>query len=241
MNQNAVCPLVIADDSIEPSFKNSYVYRTYLKDDAIKAEAKCGVVTLTGTVAEESHKILAQQTAANLPGVNRVENQLATQAEVAAENVDMWIGRKVKLTLLFHRNVSATTTTVEVKEGIVTLRGKASSMAQKELTTEYANDIEGVNEVKNQMTVADVPEPAERTAGERLDDASVTAQVMTALLTHRSTSSFKTKVETRDGEVMLTGIAKNAAEKSLVTKLVADIYGVTSVKNQMTIEETITK
>ncbi|MFA7232064.1 MAG: BON domain-containing protein, partial [Victivallaceae bacterium] len=58
---------------------------------------------------------------------------------------------------------------------------------------------------------------------------------------HRSTSSVKTKVDTRDGEVTLTGIAKNASEKSLVTKLITDIQGVTGVNNQMTIEEPKTK
>ena len=76
-----------------------------------------------------------------------------------------------------------------------------------------------------------------KTVAEKVDDASVTAQVKTALATHHSTSAMKTKVETRNGEVTLTGIAKNAAEKSLVTKLVTDIQGVTSVKNEMTVEE----
>ena len=51
------------DDRIESSFKKTYVYKTYLKDDAVKTEAKDGVVTLTGTVAEESPKALAQETA----------------------------------------------------------------------------------------------------------------------------------------------------------------------------------
>jgi osmotically-inducible protein OsmY len=55
------------------------------------------------------------------------------------------------------------------------------------------------------------------------------------LLSHRSTSALKTKVETTDGVVTLSGIAKNAAEKSLVTKLVTDIDGVTSVINNMSI------
>jgi|GEM_PF-2451084 len=82
---------------------------------------------------------------------------------------------------------------------------------------------------------------AERTAGAKMDDASVTAQVKTALLTHRSTSSVSTKVTTRDGTVTLTGIANNAAEKSLVTKLVSDIQGVTNVKNEMTVEVPKTK
>jgi osmotically-inducible protein OsmY len=229
------------DNKIESSFKKTYVYRTYLKDDAVKTESKDGVVTLTGTVAEESHKALAENTVASLPGVIRVDNQLATKAEAAAANADTWIVRKVNLALMFHRNVNASKTTVEAKDGIVTLKGEASSVAQKELTTEYAKDIENVKEVKNQMTVAATPEKAERTEGEKIDDASITAQVKTALWTHRSTSSIKTKVETKKGEVTLTGIANNDAEKSLVTKLVTDIKGVTSVKNQMTVEESKTK
>ena len=229
------------DDKIESSFKNTYVYKTYLKDDAVKAEAKNGAVTLTGTVAEESHKALAQDTAAGLPGVTSVDNKLATPAEVVAENADTWIGRKVKLALLFHRNVNYSKTTVEVKDKVVTLKGEASSAAQKELTAEYAKDIDGVKEVKNEMTVAAAPEPAERTEGQKIDDASVTAQVKTALSTHLSSSSIKPKVDTRNGEVTLTGIAKNEAEMSLVTKLVTDIKGVTSVKNQMTIEAAKTK
>lgn len=230
-----------ADDGIVSSFEKTYVYKTYLKDDAIKIEAKDGVVTLTGTVAGESHKVLAGETAASLLGVTAVDNQLETKAEVAGENADTWIGRKVKFSLLFHRKVSGINTTVDVKDAIVTLQGEASSMAQKELTSEYAGDIEGVKGVQNDMTVAAAPKPAERTADEKIDDASISGQVKVALLFHRSTNALKTKVETRDGEVTLTGIAKNAAEKALVTKLVTDIQGVTSVKNEMTIEEVKTK
>lgn len=226
------------DAGIASSFEQTYVYRTFLKDDTIKTEAKDGVVTLTGTVAEESHKTLAQETMASLPGVIRVDNQLASDAEVTAENADKWIGRKVKLALLFHRSVSYGNTTVEVNDGIVTLKGEASSVAQKELSSEYANDIDGVKQVNNEMTVAATPQAAERTVGEKMDDASITAQVKMALWTHRSTSTVETKVVTRDGAVGLTGIAKNAAEKALVTKLVNDVQGVTSVNNEMTVKET---
>jgi len=230
-----------SDIVIKSLFESTYVYQTCLKNDSVQLEAQDGVVTLTGTVSEEFHKLLAQETAANLPGVTRVDNQLATKAEVAAENADVWIGRKVRLALMFHRNVSAGKTTVEVTDGVVTLKGEAANEAQKELTAEYAGDIEGVKAVANEMTVVKIPEPSERTVCEKMDDASITAQVKLALLNHRSTSTVSTKVVTRDGEVMLTGIAKNAAEKSLVTKLVSDIRGVTSVNNEMTVAETITK
>jgi len=225
-----------SDDRIETAFKDAYVYKTYLKDDDITIVANDGSVTLTGSVAAESHKSLAGDTAANLLGVLAINNQLETKAEIDAQNADAWMARKVKLALLFHRNVNAGNTKVEVKDGVVTLMGEASSPAQKDLTTEYAQDIEGVNSVVNEMSVATAVEQIERTPGEKIDDASVTAQVRNAMLTHRSTSAIALKVTTRDGEVTLTGIAKNDAEKSLVTKLASDIQGVTTVKNDMTVE-----
>jgi hyperosmotically inducible periplasmic protein len=223
------------DDRIESSATKSYVFKTYLKGDSIKTESKNGAVTLTGTVAESSHKSLAQDTVAGLPGVKSVDNQLTVKGESPAEHSDAWISLKVKSALLFHRNVSATGTDVYVKDGVVSLRGEASSQAQKELTTEYARDIDNVKEVKNEMTIAKTPAKPGETIGEKIDDASITAQVKSSLLSHRSTSALKTGVETTDGVVTLSGIAKNAAEKSLVTKLVTDINGVSSVINNMTI------
>ena len=224
------------DSRIESSAAKSYVFKTYLKNDSIKTDSKDGVVTLTGTVAEASHKSLAQDTVASLPGVISVDNQLQVSGEQPAEHSDAWISMKVKCALLFHRNVSATGTTVYTKNGIVTLQGEASSMAQKELTTEYAKDIDNVKEVKNEMTIAKTPATSDATIGDKIDDASITAQVKSSLLSHHSTSALKTSVSTTDGVVTLSGIAKNDAEKSLVTKLATDINGVTSVINNMTVE-----
>src|SRR5437868_7655115 len=76
------------DDRIESAAKKSYVFKTYLKDDAIKTESASGVVTLTGTVAEASHKSLAQDTIEGLPGVKSVDNQLTIKGENPAEHSD---------------------------------------------------------------------------------------------------------------------------------------------------------
>jgi hyperosmotically inducible protein len=229
------------DSRIEASAKKSYVFKTYLKDDSITTESKDGVVTRKGTVTESSHKSIAQDTVEGLPGVKSVDNQLKVQGEIPAEHSDGGLSAKVKSTLLFHRNVSATGTDVYVKNGVVSLRGEASSEAQKELTGEYARDVEGVGSVNNEMTVAKTPAKPSETMSERIDDASITAQVKSSLLSHRSTSALKTKVGTKDGVVTLTGSAKNAAEKALVTKLVTDINGVNNVINNMTIEPAVSK
>ena len=70
------------DDRIESSAKKSYVFKTYLKNDAIKVDSASGVVTLTGTVGEDSHKSLAENTVASLPGVTSVNNQLKTKGKI---------------------------------------------------------------------------------------------------------------------------------------------------------------
>jgi osmotically-inducible protein OsmY len=229
------------DDRIEASATKSYVFKTYLKDDSIKTVSKNGAVILTGTVADDSHKTLAENTVSGLPGVTSVDNRLKVKGENPAEHSDTWISMKVKSALLFHRNVSASGTDVYVKDGIVSLRGEASSMAQKELTTEYARDVDNVKEVKNEMTIAKTPAPAGETVGDKIDDASITAQVKSALLSHRATSALHTTVSTTDGVVTVGGIAKNEAEKSLVTKLVTDINGVISVINNMTVALPVVK
>ncbi len=229
------------DERIESSAKKSYVFKTYLKNDTINTRSKDGVVTLTGTVAEESHRSLAQETVANLPGVINVDNQLKLQGEAPVENSDNWIGMQVKYSLLYNRNVSGINTKVAVVDGIVTLKGEAENQAQIDLASEYAKDIKGVKDVKNEMTIAKVLSVPKQTLGEKIDDASITAQIKMALLAHRSTSAFKTGVVTLNGEVILTGKADNAAGKDIASKLANDVNGVTKVVNNMTIEDVLSK
>lgn len=232
------------DDSIEAAAKTSYVYTNYLQNDDIKVQSKNGNVTLTGNVATESHKSMAGETVSNLPEVKNVDNQLAVKGEQPSKMSDAWLLAKVKTALLFHRSVSVATE-VDVKNGIVTLDGAADNQAQKELTTEYATDIDGVKEVKNKMTVAksstDVKSSKEKqTIGDKIDDASITTMVKMTLLGHRSTSAFETSVTTKDGVVTLSGKAENAAEITLAGKLASDVNGVKSVRNNMAIMNKIT-
>jgi len=223
------------DDRIESSARNSYVFKTFLQADDIKIQSLNGVVTLTGTVSGEPHKLLAREAVANLDGVKSVDNRLEIKGERPAENSDAWLMMKVKATLLLHSDVSGVNTEVnDVKDGVVTLRGEADSQAQKEMTSDYTKGVEGVKDVKNEMTVGGAK--ASRTLGQFVDDASITAQVKMILLYHQSTSALNTSVSTKKGAVTLGGKVKSATEKDLATKLVHDVNGVKSVNNLMTVE-----
>jgi osmotically-inducible protein OsmY len=226
------------DDRIVSSARESYIFKTYLKDDDIKIQSKDGAVTLTGFVNEVSHKTLATNIVADLPGVISVDNRLEVKDAPPTANSDALLRDKVKSAFMFHRSVNADQIEVGVKDGIVTLRGTATSQAQKDLTTAYARDVNGVNDVNNEMTVSKTGDNSLPTAiVEKIDDASITAQVNMALLFHRSTSFLHTTVETNRGVVTIGGKARNEAEADLVTKLVSDIHGVKNVINRMTIVE----
>ncbi len=233
----AISPLRASetDDRIESAAKNSYVFRTYLKDDSIKTSSKDGVVTLTGSVSEKSHKALASDTVAELPGVTKVDDQIEVKPDSSGEMSDAWLETKIKSTLLFHKNVRGSHTHVSVKDGVVTLKGDAVSTAQKELTADYTTDIEGVKDVKNEMTVVEPNNTAQEVV-DKIDDASVSAQVKWSLLAHRSTSALKTHVKTKNGVVTVRGNADSTEQKELVTTLVDGIKGVSETVNEMKVK-----
>ena len=224
------------DDRIESHFNKSWANRIFLNEDAIKLESRYGVATLTGQVNEASHKVMAEETVAGLPGVLRVDNRLEVKLE-GTEKSDIWIRAKVRSVLALHRKVSGFGTQVDIRDGVITLRGTATSAAQKDLATEYAEDVHGVVRVMNVMTVVQTPAAAHEPVFEIIDDASITAQVKVALQLHRSTSSVSTKIETLDGVVTVSGLARNLAEKTLIAKLATDITGVRSVVDNMTIAQ----
>jgi len=229
------------DDRIESSARESYIFKNYLNDDAITITSKDGAVTLAGTVTEEPHKKLAVETVANLPGVKSVDNQLILKDFQAAGGMDALIRERVKLVMSYHRNLSSVKPDIQVKDGVVTVRGDAENKAQIDLTTEYIKDVDGVKEVNNKMVAASSGKTTGSKAedlGTSIDDASVTALVKATLLYHRSTSALNTKVETAGGMVTLGGTAKNAAEIDLATQFVKDVRGVKSVTNNMVIEKT---
>jgi osmotically-inducible protein OsmY len=90
------------------------------------------------------------------------------------------------------------------------------------------------------MTIAQIQTAPATTNGANVDDASITAEVKAGLLSQRSTSDLQPKVSTKDGVVTVSGIVKNNAEKTRVTRFVTDINGVASVVNNMTEDSSIT-
>lgn len=73
------------------------------------------------------------------------------------------------------------------------------------------------------------------TVGEYIDDATVTAAVKSRFIENKAVDATAIKVETLNGEVMLSGFAKTVAERNKASALAHEVKGVRSVKNQVVV------
>ena len=93
MATSAVALFASTDSKIEDAAKASYNYRTVL-DGKVTVKSNDGIVTLTGIVADRDMKSMAEDTVSNLPGVQRVDNQI-TLDPALKEHSDSWIALKL--------------------------------------------------------------------------------------------------------------------------------------------------
>ena len=75
----------------------------------------------------------------------------------------------------------------------------------------------------------------QETVGSYIDGAAITTAVKARFDENRSVDATSIKVETLNGEVLLSGFAKNWDEKSTAETLARNTSGVKSVKNQIVV------
>ena len=73
----------------------------------------------------------------------------------------------------------------------------------------------------------------ERTAGQAIDDASITASVKSKLLGDERTKGFDINVDTMKGIVTLRGGADSQAAKQAAQELAGEVEGVVLIKNEL--------
>ena len=78
--------------------------------------------------------------------------------------------------------------------------------------------------------------PAGRTTGTVVDDATITAQVKTALFADKDVSGVAVDVDTFKGEVVLNGAVSTQAQVDRAEAIARSVSGVKSVKNLIRIK-----
>ena len=75
----------------------------------------------------------------------------------------------------------------------------------------------------------------QETTGAYVDDAAITTSVKAKMVEDKSVDASAIKVETLNGEVMLSGFAKNSTEKNVAENIAMHVKGVKTVKNQIVV------
>lgn len=75
-----------------------------------------------------------------------------------------------------------------------------------------------------------------KTAGQTIDDASITAAVNSKLASDRLSNFTRIDVDTERGIVTLNGVVKSAEQKMRVADLTKEVNGVRTVNNNLQIQ-----
>jgi osmotically-inducible protein OsmY len=129
---------------------------------------------------------------------------------------------------------------VEVKGAKATLSGTVQSGAAKDLAEQIALGVDGIKQVDNRLVVNASYEPPKRGAGERsfgdkVADATITASVKSKLLWNSHTDGLDIHVDTTNGRVTLTGTVASGTEKDLAGHIAMNTKDVTSVNNELVV------
>lgn len=230
----------------EGSVWTAFALNRHLSPFAIDVDIEHGVATLTGEVESDVERDLAEQVALGVEGVTEVDNRLQVSGEevqrqadsersFSARINDATTTATVKSKLLWNRNTEGLDIKVSTRNGVVTLEGQAQSDAASELAERLARNTEGVSQVDNQLKVTAEAGTAERAreqvdnAGSAISDAWITSKVKSSFLFSSSLDGLDISVDTREGNVTLSGQVASEAEKSLAIETAENIRGVRDV------------
>jgi osmotically-inducible protein OsmY len=82
-----------------------------------------------------------------------------------------------------------------------------------------------------------VTEAQDRTIGERIDDAAISASIKTKLAADRAKNLLSVNVDTREGVVHLKGAVPTERDRSEAERLARGTKGVRGVQNDLVVTE----
>ncbi len=146
---------------------------------------------------------------------------------------DSVITTSVKAALLAEESVKSIDFKIETNKGVVQISGFINDNAQIDRAVAVAQAVSGVKEVQNRMML----KTGNTTMGSNVDDTVITSRVKAALLADSTAKSLDISVETRKGDVMLSGFVASKSQISLAERLAAKQEGVKTVRNELSVKK----
>jgi len=146
---------------------------------------------------------------------------------------DLAIKKDVEAELQYEPSVSAAVIGVAVKNGVVTLTGRVSSLAEKYAAARAAARVEGVKAVANELEIGLLP------ADERSDE-EIARSVANALTWNASVPPDRVKAVVSQGWVTLEGTVEWYYQKDAAERAVRYLRGVKGISNNIVVKPTVT-
>ena len=165
---------------------------------------------------------------------------LITALSIACAAPDSVVTAEVRARLAADTTVNSSELEVATDKKVVTLTGNLNTQAEKERALEIARSTSGVENVVDMICVrtgsmsGNAPEP-DRTLGEHIDDATITAAVKSRLLEDPQVKGLKIDVDTREGVVFLTGSVRSQQESDRAVQVARGTEHVKDVKPNLVV------
>jgi osmotically-inducible protein OsmY len=157
----------VKDQTTTASVRARLLYHREFKGLQIGVETINGVVRLHGVVKSDPQRRRIEEVTRETRGVIDVINDLVLRNRDPLEAPrplgqsisDEWLEKRVETQLLLNRHLSIRELDVEVNEGVVILTGSVNEDRERVLATNLAQSIQGVNEVRNEISLRDPTAP----------------------------------------------------------------------------------
>ena len=180
------------------------------------------------------------------------------QADIVPNSNDAKIKDAIQQSFLADERLSSADIDIEVNEGEVTLKGKTIGHEEATRAVELAKNVTGVVRVENKLEVdtmitnddvedrldskeenleelKDQNEP-NRNIGTVIDDATITTAVKMKFAKDDVVRAYKIDIDTKNGEVMLSGEVKNEVEANRAIEIAKTVEGVSEVKSVLVVK-----
>jgi len=191
----------------------------------IGVTAKQGIVTLTGHVPSYVEKTHAEMAATRVYGVKAVANELDVKLPGSLKRTDEDIAASCANGLAENYSVPNDKVKCLVRDGWVTLSGQVDWYFQKMAAEDSVRYLAGVRGISNNVTLKP------RVSGE-----AIKKQIEAAFKRSAEIDSSRVFVETEGSSVTLSGRVHSFAERMEATHAAWAAPGVTSVRNDITIQ-----
>src|SRR5512136_492306 len=191
-----------SDAELQRDVMNELTWEPSINAENIGVAVKEGVVTLNGSVDSFAEKWAAERATKRVAGVKAFAENIEVRLPSYSKRTDADIAHTVANVLERNVDVPHEQIKVMVQDGWVTLSGEVEWLYEKAAAYDAVRSLTGVRAVTNQIVVKP-----------RMVSSEVKTRIQEAFQRNARLDAQKIKVQTHDGQVVLTGTVRSWAER----------------------------